>query len=69
LLALLLIRKRRKSGRSLADVDVTQGQGKCAYVVFDERGVQRLVLMPFDDMRNDGVRECDEVLFGLGRRF
>ncbi|KAH9080252.1 transducin family protein/WD-40 repeat family protein [Lactarius deliciosus] len=50
-------------------VDIAQGHGEGAHVVFDERRVQRLVLVAFHNMGDDGFRERDEVPFGTGRRF
>jgi hypothetical protein len=37
--------------------------------VLDKSGVQWLVLVSFDNVRDDGVRELDKVLLGFGRRF
>ena len=69
LFALFFIRERGESGRRLAYIDVTQRRGERAHVVLYKRGVQRLVLMSFDDVRDDGVRERNKVLLGFGRRF
>lgn len=66
---LLLIRKRSESARRLAYVDIAQRSSEGARVVLYKSSVQRLVLVPFDDVRDDGIRERDKVLLGLGNRF
>jgi hypothetical protein len=69
LFTLLLVRKRSESARRLAYFDIAQRGSEGAHMVLDKRGVQRFVLVPTDDVRDDGVRERDEILLGLGIRF
>ena len=37
--------------------------------MLDKGGVQRLVLVLFDDVCDDRIRECDKILLGTGSRF
>jgi hypothetical protein len=69
LFALLLIRKRSESARRLAYLDVAQRGSEGARVMLDKGGVQRLVLVLFDDVRDDRIRERDKILLGTGSRF
>ena len=67
--ALLLVRKRSESGRRLAYIDIAKRGSDSARVVLDKSSIQRLVLVLFDYVRDDGIRERDKVLLGTGSRF
>jgi hypothetical protein len=60
---LLLIRKRRKSTRSFANLDVLEWFSQCTHMLLDERRVERFMLVSFDDVFDDFGREGLEVVF------
>ena len=55
LLLLLLIGERGESARHLADLYVAEGHRELAHVVLEEGGVERLALVPLDDVLDDLV--------------
>jgi hypothetical protein len=55
LFTLFLIRERSQSARCLAYLDIAQRRSEGAHVVLNKSAIQRLVLVPFDDVCDDGI--------------